>query len=329
MTNLTARQIRYLDSMSRFFSPSLKFGTLISDIITQINDDNNIPITTGTPVNAVNASNILTISGVVLNGETISIGEDVYEFSTSTELEVGEGNIPVSINLTSTKASNLLTVDTNPTAGDTITIDEKVFIFVPNGTANADGEIDIESTLSNTQINIKAAVNGTDGVNTKHPTAKIVDDFTDDEVAIHARFGGTDGNSISTTETFTANTNVFSSATLAGGADCSAADAITMFVSELGWAEKECDCANVADGPGNTIIVTAKVAGVIGNDIPITETLSNGSFIEGSTLLSGGINGTVGVSGEIYKDSTYLYVCTNTNTIADKNWRRVSLGSAY
>ena len=44
---------------------------------------------------------------------------------------------------------------------------------------------------------------------------------------------------------------------------------------------------------------------------------------------AGAANGTVGVANEICADATNLYHCIAANTIADANWRRVSLGTAY
>ena len=45
--------------------------------------------------------------------------------------------------------------------------------------------------------------------------------------------------------------------------------------------------------------------------------------------LENGVDGTAGEAGAIALDADFLYLCTDTNTIADANWRRVSLGSAY
>lgn len=49
----------------------------------------------GTAVNAVAADGALTFSGVVSDGETVTIGADVYEFDT--DAEVTEGNILVDV----------------------------------------------------------------------------------------------------------------------------------------------------------------------------------------------------------------------------------------
>lgn len=48
-----------------------------------------------------------------------------------------------------------------------------------------------------------------------------------------------------------------------------------------------------------------------------------------ATPLAGGINGTIGVAKAVLADTSYLYVAIAANTVADGNWRRISLGSAF
>jgi hypothetical protein len=48
-----------------------------------------------------------------------------------------------------------------------------------------------------------------------------------------------------------------------------------------------------------------------------------------ATHLDGGVDGTVALEGDMYRDASYLYVAVADNTVADGNWRRISLGSAY
>lgn len=286
----------------------------------------------GTPVNAVNATKTLTISGVVIDGETVTInnpeneGSDVYEFAADVALTVGEGNVPVDINAHTVKATDGLTMDTNPTAGDTMTIGTKVFTFVPNGTANADGEINVAALLAGTQTNVIAAIMGTDH-NDPHPLVKCDEAFLANVLAITALVGGVAGNLIATTETFTAETNVFSAATLQNGGDCTAANAVTALVGAITASDTQ--GVGAADGNGDTVDLTADVAGVIGNAIVIGETMANGAFAGGATALSGGVDGTVGEEFETMMDTSYLYGCIAANTTAGKNWRRISLGSAY
>lgn len=73
--------------------------------------------------------------------------------------------------------------------------------------------------------------------------------------------------------------------------------------------------------------VEAKVKGTAAESIAVDDTLSNGAWAD--TTLAGGVDGTVGNAREILVDSSYLYMAVAANTVADANWRRISLGSAY
>lgn len=357
MDNLTTKQVNNINRITTK-TKDAALGTKIFDIIAQINTgmgpagptgdkgatgdkgptgDSGIctEIPSGTPVNAISASKSLAITGVVINGETVTINNpevpetsDVYEFVSATDLRVTtEGNIPVDINASTAKATDNLTVDTNPSVGDTMTIGTKVFTFVPNGTANADGEIDVETLLADTQANIVAAIMGTDGHNDPHALAKCGAAFAADVLAITAIYGGAAGNNIATTETFTAETNVFSAVKLAGGTDCSAANAVTALAAAITASDTQ--GVGGADGAGDTVDLTADVGGVVGNDIEIAETMANGAFAGAAVKLSGGVDGTAGDARTVLVDASYLYIAIAEQTINDKNWRRISLGTAF
>lgn len=75
------------------------------------------------------------------------------------------------------------------------------------------------------------------------------------------------------------------------------------------------------------LVATAKVKGVAGNSIPIANTVTNASWAGGATALSGGIDGTVGVANETCADGSYIYHAIAANTIADANWRKITLNA--
>lgn len=87
---------------------------------------------------------------------------------------------------------------------------------------------------------------------------------------------------------------------------------------------------SAVDGAGDTVVVTAATKGVAGDLIATTETCTNGEW-DAVTLgtTTAGVDGTVGTENDIYRDDSYLYVCIGTQTIADNNWRRISIGSVY
>ena len=290
-------------------------------------------LTRGTPVNAVNATKSLAITGVVVHGETVTIdnlytpGSDVYEFlATASQTPTTAGNIPVNITAYAVKAHVHLTLAAQPTAGDTMTLGSKVFNFVANGTADADGEISVGTDLASAKLALVAAINGTDGHNTAHPSVSAAA-FISNDCEITALKGGTAGNSIASTETFTNVGNVFGTATLAGGTDCTATNAVTALAAAITASDTQ--GVGGVDGAGDTIDLTADVASSYGNYITLSETMANGAFAGGATHMSGGVDGTIGKQEDMMIDNTYLYVCVLRNTIADKNWRRISIGSQY
>lgn len=106
-----------------------------------------------------------------------------------------------------------LTVDTQPIVGDTFTIGTKVFTFVTDGTAALDGEVDVGADLADAKVQIVAAINGTDGWNDASEFV-IAAAFATNDCVLTAIVKGEIGDSIATTETFDATTNVFDDATL-------------------------------------------------------------------------------------------------------------------
>lgn len=114
---------------------------------------------------------------------------------------------------TDVAAQGTLTVDTQPTVGDTMTIGASVYTFTTDGTAAAEGEIDVGEDLADAKTLIVAAINGTDGNNTANASVTAAA-FSSDDCVLTAAATGEAGNLIVTTETFTAETNVFDAGTL-------------------------------------------------------------------------------------------------------------------
>jgi len=177
-----------------------------------------------------------------------------------------------------------------------------VYTFDANGAlVNTNGHIEIGANLAATQLNIEHAINrtGTPGtgyasVMVKHTQVTIAA-FSANAAVITAVKGGTAGNALATTETFTAVGNVFDAATLGtttAGVNPTAAEFITALLAVIaasGTAE-----VDAVQGAGTTMVATARVGGTDGNAIPTTETLTNGSW--GATTLLGG-TGTEDVFG--------------------------------
>lgn len=233
---------------------------------------------------AASATGTLTISGVVVDGETVTIGTEVFEFDTHDDSTITSGRVRVDISGDATKSQGTLTVDTQPTAGDTMTVGAQTYAFVANGTANAAGEISVGADLAGAQAAIVAAINGTDGFNSANAQATIAA-FSSDDAVITAKEGGTAGDSVVTTETFTAGTNVFDAGTLGtttAGVDCAAADAATALRAAIA---AHAATVATAGGSSGTVSLTAKATGEAYN-VATTETMANGAF--GAATLTGG-----------------------------------------
>lgn len=281
----------------------------------------------GTPVNAVASQGTLELTGTVLDGETFRVGSETFEIDTDST--VTAGNIAIDVSTFATASQGTLTVDTQPIIGDTFTIGvgagSKVYTFVAELDADADGEVGIGADLAAAQLNIVAAINGTDGFNVAH-TQVTAGAFAADDSIITAIVPGTPGDLIATTETFFAATNIFDAATLGtttAGVDCPAADADGQIISDFNAGSTV--LVTASQGAGTTIIFTADVKGVAGDLIPTTDTLSHGSFDDvtlGTT--TAGVNGTVAQAGDIWVDATHIYIPTADNTIADANWRKIA-----
>lgn len=118
-----------------------------------------------------------------------------------------------------------LTFDTQPTDGDTFTLDSKTYTM-ETSLSDVDGNIFIGASLAATQQNILDAVNLTGDAGTQyastmtlHPTISAGTSWTSDVLTLTSKASGFGGNSYASTETFTADTNVFGSLTLLGGLD--------------------------------------------------------------------------------------------------------------
>lgn len=247
----------------------------------------------------VQATGTLTLTGVVPDGETVTVGSRVYEFDTDNSFT--QGNYIVDVSARATASQGTLTVDTQPTADDTMTIGSTAYTF--KASQSGPTEIAIGANLAATQANIVARINGTDDYKGNKNAVASAAAFSSDASVITARKPGTAGDSIATTETFTAGTNVFDAATLGtttAGVDCSAANAVTDLVAAI-TADPDA-VVTAADGAGDTVVLTAKTAGADANSYATTETLTNGSF--GGATLSGGVSSTPGVIVLAITDAT-------------------------
>jgi len=237
-------------------------------------------------INPVSATGVLTIGGVAIDGETVTIGTDVYEFCADAAQSLTEGStVAVDITAHATASQGTLTMPVNPTATNTMTIGETEYTFVALADFDTAGEIPIGTNVAATQVNAVAAINGTDGVNEAH-TLVTAAAFATNACVITAKVAGVAGDLIATTETFTAETNIFDGDTLGtteAGVDCTATLAVTALVGEINASGTM--GVTAADSAGDTVTLTA-TAGAAGTALATTETMANGAFAA-ATLVGG------------------------------------------
>jgi hypothetical protein len=264
----------------------------------------------------------LHIASAVKDGETVTIGQNVYEFDTTVEPGLNGGSRK-RVNLSAGSGvaqEGTLTMDTQPTAGDTLTIGTKVYTFVPAGTATADGEISVGANLAAAKVNLVAAVNGTDSISDPHPLVTMAA-FIADAAKITAIIPGI--YDVATTETFTAGTNVFDAAklgTTTAGVDPTAAEATTALAAAI-----NANAAEVVEAirvSANIVLVVAKTVGPV--EAATTETMTGANNAWDAANLNAGhapvarrsVSGYwVPVAGEVTAGLICIPVAFNPRTI--------------
>lgn len=109
------------------------------------------------------------------------------------------------------------------------------------------------------------------------------------------------------------------------GADATEAQANTVVA-----VNAKSTLVTLEDFASDESLVTAKVAGVAGDSIATTETLTgSGDGFTAAVLSSGAdeveaVEGTVGAAGEIRYDSTYMYVSVDESTATVNNWKKAA-----
>ena len=292
----------------------VRLGDIIKDLV-------NSSIV-GAPKNFTGATSSLTFGGAVLDGDIITIGQDTYEFVASDEAlsTTVNGNIAVDIFADTTQASGTLTLAVQPIAGDKVTIGTKTYTFVPVGTDTADAEISIGASLAEAQTNFVNAVSGVDVFNEPHPGVEA-GPFAADVSTITARVGGSTGNLIVTTETFTSESNVFAAGTLLGGVDCTAADAAAAFITAVNTFGTESVTASDANGD---VVTLTSALGSAGNDIQIGFSVGG---VSTTANFTGGVDGTLSPGLAFRVDGTNLYVSIAENKATGTNWRKIALSA--
>lgn len=175
---------------------------------------------------------------------------------------------------TPSRSKGKLTLAVQPIAADTMTIGATVYTFRALVDFNVPGEVLLGADVAATRVNLVAALQGTDGVNSADPAVTVVA-FNGTTLVITAIVPGAAGDSIATTETFTSGSNVFDAATLgtesAGGQDSAAEVKIFAVADPFGRGGPgatptyDLDFNVVAGGVGSRVLPLTTVTPVLYN----------------------------------------------------------------
>lgn len=232
------------------------------------------------------AHNVLAVAAVVADGETVTIGSDVFEADTNAAITAGR--IRVDISAGGTKASQTLTSDnTNVANGDTVTIDTKVYTF-KTALTPAEGEVLIGASADASLLNLIRAINhsGTPGTDYQcaavHPTVTAATSVTSHAFLVTAVYTGTGPNAIATTET-SAHLS-WGATTLASGANPTGAQFVTALVLAINSGNTQ--KLKAVAGSTNECVIYTQAAGPF--TFACTETLAGSGNAWAAAAMYGG-----------------------------------------
>lgn len=239
----------------------------------------NVDVSTGTKTQA---KATLNITGVVVDGETLTIGDETYEIDAGQTLTVP--NIGVDCKAHMVQAHNTLTLGGGvPSNGETMTIGTRVYTWKTVLEAADDIKI---GTIEECIDNFVAAIAAVSGEGTQFGTGTTANvnvtavKTNTTTATLTAIIYGTVMNTLATTETMVHASNIFSGATLGGGGDCSAANAVTDIIAA--FTSNTTYDITATDGTGDSVVFTCDIAGgldgSLGNGIESTTTIEHATF---------------------------------------------------
>lgn len=217
------------------------------------------------------------------DGETVTIGADVYELDTHVVEDITAGRVRVDVSGGATVASEaLLTIGEPVTATDTVVVGATTYTYRAGATALA-GEIGLGAGEAATKLATVAAINGTDGFNSANASASIAD-FIGDDAVLTALVPGTVGDAIVSTETFTHVSNIFDDTTFGtetAGADPTAGEVSDALIAAINANANAGENVLAIDISANEILImTADKPG--GTPVPSTKTTALAESMAGT-----------------------------------------------
>ena len=310
---------------------------------------------------AINTDLATTEAVAVANANTVTVTAG------SNVIYRGTGGDVVVFAETDAEANTAFTPGTGTLGGgvnaDTLGLSTETYTFIPHGSTPGVGEIALGATALNTANNIVARVTAVG--NPLFTIANVDADITVTAVTRGLAGNGipysTDGTRITNDgapfETAGGVDEVRSYLTIAGknytfastvGEDPTDEYVTDVKVATAGAASMddiaaalvvalELDTTNFSaasvSSTGAVVTLKAKTKGTSGNAITYVNHLLVAGDITAtgitSGLFTGGIDGTIATAYQLMSDASYLYYAVAVNTVADTNWRRISLGSAF
>ncbi len=232
--------------------------------------------------------NILLLGAGGKDGETVTIGDQVFELTTDGTVQAGR--IPVDLTESAANtATGTLTTTGNAVADETVTIGGRVYTW--KAALTGSNQVLVGASAQDSLDNLEAAVTGGAGAGTIYGTGTVAHADVNAvrisaTLVVTAKVRGTGGNAIATTETMT--NASWGAATLTGAIDATTtqtrdaliaainlnvpkgqATAITgglLFVDSLGRGAKA--TTETLSGSGNAWVATATFGADYGGTIP-------------------------------------------------------------
>lgn len=129
----------------------------------------NNAVASATPVNTAKATATLTFTGVVSDGQTVTIGDDIYEFDTAATSTITEGHIRINVNAAQTATAAvtaLVAAITGNTESPVVAVDGDGDTVVITAKEYGDaGNITVATTCTNASfgVDVTAMSGGADG----------------------------------------------------------------------------------------------------------------------------------------------------------------------
>jgi hypothetical protein len=348
--NLGTISVASWDSITDISSAEIAAGAVTADKLAAALDLTSVALSklkieTGTPVNAVAATQILELTGVIvpgshaesvltantiLDGDIVTIGSQPYRFKTEPaqayDVALGESdaaaldNLKAAINATGTPGTEYFAgtlAHPSVVATDNADTTQKIVARVPGTAANALATTSSGATLAWPDTTLGGDTGASNpGI---APETITIDSVVYSVVNVLSETNGA---------------AAIANQVLFGDDTAACLDNLKLAINHGATMGTNYSTGSVVHptveattNANDAQTVASKVKGVVGNSIAVDDTLSNGSW--GAAALAGGINGTVGLAKQVLADSSYLYLAIAANTIADANWRRIAVGSVY